>query len=96
VVINNVGLANSFQDPDGVPSNQVTTTITAVLGVKVVRPAQKPPVVQPVPVVQPSKLPYTGVTVPVTLFVQLGAGLVLIGGMLLAISRRRDRGRHLA
>jgi len=77
----NSGVISSTQTP-ATPSNEVKTTTTAVLGVKIVKPPTTP-------VSSPSStLPFTGMPLPInaTLFV----ALTMVGaGMALTAARRR-------
>jgi uncharacterized repeat protein (TIGR01451 family) len=64
------------------PSNQVKTTVTAVLGVKIVKPPTTP-------ATSPSTLPFTGLRLPLNL--TLFVALTMVGaGMALVATRRRQ------
>jgi uncharacterized repeat protein (TIGR01451 family) len=80
----NSGAVGSTETPS-TASNEVQTAVTAVLGVKVVRPPTTPVK----PVTSPSKIAFTGFSLPLN--VTLVVALTMIGaGLALVATRRRQ------
>ncbi len=84
VDILNAGAVKSDRTPV-TPSNEVVTPVSKVLGVKVPNEEQPPTG----PGTQPSVLPHTGAGIPLGTTVYGGVGLVAMGLILTAASRRR-------
>jgi len=81
-MILNSGVVGS-SETGSTPSNEVKTTVTAVLGEKLVRPPTTPAP----PATSPSTLPFTGLPLPLT--ATLLVALTLVGAGLALMSTRR-------
>jgi len=76
--IDNSGAILSAETPP-TPSNKVTTDVTAVLGIKVVKPATSPKTV-----------PFTGLPLPLTVSIGVALSMIVAGVALVAARRRQD------